>query len=138
MIGLLFLLIFGGYSEKTNYLFAGDGVITYAHTVLHDRVIETNCTTNNDCYDLLCAYLYQPIYLIEIVPNVWSGNCNQLDEDNRSLSAGLDIYDNNHNHQTYYTNTVSSMSKLLCTIKKKKNQIKIYYFGIDCAEKIYC
>jgi len=111
-------------------LFAGNGLKTSAHTLLHDRIIEMNCTTYDDCYDLLCAYMFDgTVYDITVTANDWDGDCHQLNStDNRLLSA--EFYTNN---QTYQTETVSDASILLCMLNRKSNGDQIDYFGFNCT-----
>jgi len=113
----------------TTNLFAGNGLQTYAHTILHDRTININCITYDDCYNLLCSYIVQPVYLVIIKPNYWNGNCNQLNiNDNRLLDAEFDIYSGNTS-KTYYTKTVSGASILLCELNNNINQIQYSIFN---------
>ncbi len=115
----------------TTNLFAGDGLQTFAHTILHDRIINANCTTYDDCYDLLCSYMFQPVYLVIIKPNYWNGNCYQLNmNDNRLLDAEFDIYNGNIS-KLYYTKTVSEVSILLCMLNN--NTAQIQYFIFNCS-----
>ena len=112
-------------------LFAGNGLQTYAHTILHNRIINTNCTTYNDCYTLLCSYIIQPVYLVIIKPNYWNGNCHGVNmNDTRLLDAEIDIYNGNVN-KTYYTKTLSGASHLLCKLNNNTN--KIQYFIFNCT-----
>lgn len=145
---MLFWLIFiANYligTESSGNLFAGNGLITYSYTILDNEtieinyeaygdVIEINCTTYNDCYDLLCSFLFQPVYLVNVIPHKWNKNCDELDLlDNRSLSAIFDIYDGETYIDGYLTNTVSGASFLLCMLNKY-NDIKISYFGLNCS-----
>lgn len=110
----------------TTQLFAGNGLKTSAHTLLHDRIIEMNCTTYDDCYGLLCAYMFDgTVYDVLVEANNWDGDCQQLNStDNRLLSA--EFYTQNSD---YETKTVSDASILLCLLKG--NQIN--YFGLNCS-----
>lgn len=107
-------------------LFAGNGLQTYAYEILHDRVINVNCTTYDDCYEVLCEYSFLPIYMVTVKPNKWNGNCNSLNmADNRLLSAEFDVGKNQYN-----TKTISEASVLLCKLNNVTNLI--YYFIYDC------
>lgn len=71
---------------STDTLFSGSGLTIYAYNILRGDTLEMNCTTYDDCYDLLCSYLIQPMYLVTIKPNVWDEPCSTLyKDDNRKL-----------------------------------------------------
>ena len=124
LIILFFTLI------SADQLFAGNGLKTSAHTLLHDRIIEMNCTTYDDCYGLLCAYMFDgTVYDIIVQANDWNGRCNELDStDDRLLSAEFYV-----NNQTYETQTVSDVSILLCLLNQKSPGGLIDYFGLNCT-----
>jgi len=113
----------------TKNLFAGNGLVTYSRTILHDRIIEMNCTTYDDCYNLLCSYLYEPVYLVIIDPNDWNGACDNLEADSRLLLAQLDVYKGNIPYKSLKISTVGQASKLLCELKKDElcNNGKFHY-----------
>jgi hypothetical protein len=118
---------------SASQLFAGNGLRTYSHTILHDKIIEVNCTTYDDCYDLLCSFLFQPVYLVTLNPNNWNGNCNTLNRnDNRQILAEIDTYIGNTNVGVYNTKTVSDSSLILCSVNKNSNITEISYFVYSC------
>lgn len=129
MIFLLVLYLSCVDIAFANELFAGNGLQTFAHTILHDRIINTNCTTYDDCYNLLCSYIVQPVYLVIIKSNYWSGNCYGLNmNDDRLLDVEFDVYNGNVN-ETYYTKTLSEASYLLCKLNNNTKQIQYYIFN---------
>lgn len=131
MIFLLVLYLSCVDIAFANELFAGNGLQTFAHTILHDRIINTNCTTYDDCYNLLCSYIVQPVYLVIIKSNYWSGNCYGLNmNDDRLLDVEFDVYNGNIN-ETYYTKTLSEASYLLCKLNNTIKQIQ--YFIFNCT-----
>lgn len=125
---MIYILLLFINSISAEELFAGNGLRTYLHTILHNRTINMNCTTYDDCYALLCSYILQPdeAYVI-IKPNEWKGNCGTLNNtDNRLLDADFG-YNNNY----YETKTVSDASLLLCKLSNTPKQI--YYFIYNCS-----
>jgi hypothetical protein len=109
-------------------LFAGNGLKTSAHTILHNRIIYMNCTTYDDCYYLLCGYLLDDVYDIVIEPNQWAGNCDQLNSTDKRLLLA-DFFTETHDFET---RTVSDASFILCVLKKINNTERIGYFGLKC------
>jgi hypothetical protein len=138
MFSYLFLLCFITLLPITkceNFLFAGNGLITYGHTILHNRIIEINCTTYDDCYNLLCDYIDEPIFPVVLKPNTWTNACHELNlNDERLLLTETDVYYLNKNHKYYMTKTVSDLSILLCNLNKEPELYQIIYFGITCQE----
>ena len=146
---LLFLISVAVGSVSTEQMFAGNGLTTYAYNVFNGETIEINCTTYDDCYFLLCSYLFQPMYIVTVKPDnwnqrfrygssqaasqSWNGSCLELDkDDNRRLAAELYTYNNNYPIGANTTHTVSDTSILLCMLNENKVITKIYYFVDDC------
>ena len=114
-------------------MFTGNGLITYANNVFNGETIEMNCTTYNDCYYLLCSYLFQPMYLIRVQPQIWNGSCSNLyKDDNRKLDTELYLYHNKTPIGMNTTKTISDLSISLCKLNQNKFITKIYYFPDDC------
>ena len=115
-------------------LFAGNGLITYSYNILHDHeIIEMNCTTYNNCYELLCDFLSDPIYVVKVHAKQWDGNCDDLDStDFRVMWADFDVYDGIIYNNSYKTKTNSDASKLLCVLGKNTSFTDIYYMNFDC------
>lgn len=115
-------------------LFSGNGLQTYAHTILHDRVIKADCSTNNDCYDLLCSYIFQPVYLVIVDPKAWIGDCNKLtSSDNRILNGYIDVIYTNSLPKTYHLLTPKKTSIQLCKLAKDNNVRQIQYTIWNCT-----
>lgn len=118
----------------TEQLFAGNGLTTYAYNVYNGETLEMNCTTYNDCYWLLCGYLFQPMYVVTVNPNYWNGSCVELNkDDNRTLEAEFYVYNNNDPIGSNSTLTVSDASILLCALNNNKLVTKIYFFPNNCS-----
>jgi hypothetical protein len=117
---------------RTTDLFAGAGLQTYAHTVF-SGIVEMNCTTNDDCYEVLCDYQFQPLYYVDIVPNNWNGNCARLPPDYRTLLAEFVTFTVNNSITSYSTSTVSGASVLLCFLNTNTSIVEIQYYGYSCA-----
>ncbi len=126
MVIPIFIYLF--YSTFANDFFAGNGLKTETYILLHNQIIEINCTTYNDCYNLLCDFLLDPIDIITVEANQWNGNCEGLNIDDHRLL--LSQYNNNNVY--YTTKTVSEASILLCNLKLNKTSSKIYYSIFDC------
>jgi hypothetical protein len=105
-------------------LFAGAGLTIYTYTQ-YNGILETNCTTYDDCYDILCTPTLPNDYLTTLKPNYWPGTCTKLNNtDNRLLNAQL--YIKTTPYRIYY---VSQLSIFLCN---NCNATKIVYYGISC------
>lgn len=114
-------------------LFAGNGATTLVYYLFHNDPVEMSCTTNDDCYSLLCQFIDGPIELVVIKPNDWKGNCEVLRHtDNRHLAAELDAYTGNKFLNTTITKTVSDMSTALCYLHQNTNITEITYFRVSC------
>ena len=77
---LLFLFVNMIITKNQNNLFAGNGLKTFSHIILHNKIIEMDCNTYDDCYDLLCEYIIQPVFLVVTEPYNWNGDCNHLNK----------------------------------------------------------
>lgn len=121
-------------ASSGNQLFAGNGLVTYSYDILHPNdIYQMNCTTYNDCYELLCDFLSEPIYVVQIQPRQWNGNCTDLNpSDSRLLWAYFDAYHNGIYNNTYKTKTNSEASRLLCLLGKNTSLNFIYYENLDC------
>lgn len=130
---LLIILLLFMSRGLANQMFAGNGLTTYSHTILHNRIMEMNCTTYDDCYELLCDFLAEPVFIVQIKPLQWNGYCNNLNKtDNRLFKADFDAYHNGIYNGTYETNTNSDASMLLCALSKNTNITSIYYSNFGC------
>lgn len=115
-------------AKDSPQLFAGAGLTTYIYTLNHG-VLEMNCTTYDDCYDLLSTPAWPEDYQQIIKPNDWSGNCSELDNgDDRMLNATLITTAGYKFYKWYDIYNLSGASSLLCTLNKKINITKIYYY----------
>lgn len=123
---LLFITI---VISKSN-LFAGNGLKVNTYT-MYNGIIQFNCTTYNDCYNLLCMPMMPDDYLITIKPNYWNGNCSTLNNNTTPLISQINTYTNNQ-YNSYNTSTLSDMSKLLCILNKNTNITRIEYYGFGC------
>jgi hypothetical protein len=131
---LLIIILFLISTSSQSDLFAGNGLKTYTQNILNNKIIEIDCSTYDDCYELLCSYMYQPIFLITIKPNYWNKNCDELNKtDNRLLSAEIDSYINNKYVGYNLTNTVSDNSIALCMLNKNKTINQLQYFIYNCT-----
>lgn len=110
----------------TQYLFGGNGILINTYTE-YNGILETNCTSYDDCYDILCEPLMPNDYLTILKPNTWSGNCSDLKGDNRLLEAQLRII--NGFVKWYTTHTISQLSMLLCD---NYNATKIIFYLLSC------
>lgn len=132
MIYIILLLVVTGLFGQIipEILFGGDGLTIYQHTILHNRILEINCTTYDDCYQLLYDLNYEPIFFSKIVPFTWNGLCDQLNNtDNRLLQSEIDVYYYHNIYKTFYANTCSENSILLCKLAKDKTVKRIYYYS---------
>jgi len=128
---MLFVFLF--LTIVNSALFAGNGLKTYSKDILHGRTIEQECTTYDDCYELLCYFLSSPIYIVDIKPNEWNGDCASLGNvDDRILKADLEAYHNNIYNGTYSSKTNSGASILLCRLAKNTTINAIIYELNDC------
>lgn len=117
---------------RRNDLFAGAGLQTFAHTIF-SGIVEMNCTTNDDCYELLCDYQFQPLYYVDIRPNNWNGNCSELGPNDSTLSAEFDVFIGNKLITAYITSTLSEASIRLCLLSKNTSITEIQYYGYSCS-----
>lgn len=131
---LLIILLFSLINVTLqSSLFSGNGLKTYTRYIFSNQIIEMNCTTYDDCYNLLCSYAFQPIDLIILKPNYWNHNCDKLNKtDNRVLAAEIDLYSGNKFIGYTLTNTVSDNSITLCALNKNNTITQLQYFIIDC------
>lgn len=136
MILILYLVVGvlgGDFVAETNYLFAGMGLETFSFMILHNRYIEMNCSSYNDCYELLCDFMYQPVYLVIIEPKSWVGDCIRLKlDDERLLDAYFSVYIYGKYEGYFETKTVSEASYLLCALAKISSVNRIDYNVFDC------
>jgi len=115
-------------------LFAGNGLKTYAHNILNGQTFEMDCTTYDDCYEILCTYMLQPMFAITLKPYYWNQSCDILNKnDNRLLAAEIDFYSNNKFVGYSITNTVSDTSILLCKLNKNSTINQLQYFVYNCS-----
>lgn len=128
---ILFLFI---QSIVARNLFAGNGLKTFEHTIF-DKVIEFDCTTYDECYELLCQYIYEPIYLVVIKPILWNGDCQNLNNDSRQFVASFDMYCDEKYIDSVNTTILSEASQLLCLIAKDNFITQVQYFGTNCTFK---
>lgn len=128
---LLFIFLFFQLLIASN-LFAGNGLKTFEHTIL-DKIIEFDCATYNECYELLCQYIYEPVFLVIIKPKLWDGDCDNLNHDTRQFVASFDMYHGNQYIISINTTTLSEASKLLCLVGKDNFVTQVQYFGINCT-----
>ena len=134
LIFLLFLFVNMIITKNQNNLFAGNGLKTFSHIILHNKIIEMDCNTYDDCYDLLCEYIIQPVFLVVTEPYNWNGDCNHLNKtDSRQLIAEFDTYHNDNFDNNYTTETNSDTSLLLCELNKNNNITQIQYFIFNCT-----
>lgn len=119
-------------SIKPN-LFAGSGLMTYTRGIFHKGYVNVNCTTYDDCHNLLCDYLGLPILRILVKPISFAGDCNKLNiTDTKLMSSEYDVYVNSKYNATYDTTTVSEASVLLCDLGKDVNVTEIVYYIYSC------
>ena len=136
MLTIIILSLFLTISKTTisvntaSELFAGAGIITIAYDANNNQ-LETNCSTYDDCYMLLCLFLSDPGYgLITITPEVYKDECGSLQyQDERQIDA---LMYTNVNNNTYSFYNMSYASNLLCQFGKDKNIQEIDYFYIQC------
>jgi hypothetical protein len=109
---ILFILL---SSINTKELFAGAGIEVDIDTINHGW-ITMNCTTNEDCYDLLCSFW--PGDEIFIKPFQWGGDCHQLKGIDKQLVGLIDVY---LTHKIVYEtaiHNVTQASQLFCVLSK--------------------
>lgn len=94
------------------------------------------CTTYDDCYDLLCYFLQEPMFIFTTIsPNYWNGTCDTLNNnDDRSLTAEFDLYSGNKfiGYNVSQTVSVSEASILLCNLILNKSVTNIMYYPSSC------
>ena len=132
---MIHLIIFCLLAQTlADQLFAGNGLVTYSYDILHPHNIYImNCTTYDDCYELLCDFLSDPIYVVQVQPRQWNGNCDDLNPiDFRLMWADFDAYHNSIFNNTYETKTNSEASIILCLLGKNTSLNFIYYDNLDC------
>ena len=129
---MLFFILFFVNLVISN-LFAGNGLETFEYTI-DGKIINMNCTTNDDCYELLCSYMFDPTqYAVIVQPIEWNGNCSELNQtDNRQLASYVDAF-NGRKYTSFNPLTVSDTSILLCTLGQNKSIIQIQYLIYDCT-----
>ena len=115
-------------------IFAGNGLKTYAQNILNGQTFEMDCTTYDDCYEILCTYMFQPMFSVTLKPYFWNQSCDTLNKnDNRLLAAEIDSYSNSNYLGDNSTNNVSDMSVLLCKLNKNSTINQLQYFVYNCS-----
>ena len=100
---------------------------------LFGNVIEIDCDTYDNCYNLLCSYQFQPTLSIIIKPNTYDKNCDQLNiNDTRPLSAEIDYYNGDKIIGWTVATDVSDTSLILCEMNKNTSITEIEYWIDFC------
>jgi hypothetical protein len=138
LLVIFFLQIVGNILTASieQELFAGAGLITFGFDLDNNSLVSNNCTTYDDCYNLLCYYIDYPLFPTLIKVNPWNLECSHLKvQDNRHLFCEFDIYYTNGTVKESRTvGTVTAASKFLCDTSKNDDiyLTHIAYFGIEC------
>lgn len=123
MVTIMLLLLFI-HCTLQYPLFAGNGIAINTYTEYNGMIV-TNCTTYDDCYEILCVPLMPDDYLVVLKPNYWPGDCNTLGGDDRKMDAEM-----NMGSLWYNISTVSELSVFLCENWSAK---KIIFYLLGCG-----
>ena len=122
----MFFLLF--VSLISGQLFAGNGLNMNVYTQ-NNGILVMNCSTYDDCYNLLCTPTFPGDYLQTLVPNAWVGDCNKLfKEDGRDVDSEIDAFSGYKLDNWYITSNLSGISILLCTLGQNCNITSIEYY----------
>jgi len=117
---------------SSQYLFSGAGITINIYNLNHG-VLVMNCSTYDDCYNLLCMPMMPDDYLIVIIPNYWKSDCDKLDTNYTNvLHAEIDAFIDRKLYNWYVADTISDASVLFCKLNKIKNITRIEYWGLPC------
>lgn len=129
---MLLFIVFALSMVSTQFAGAGLTVNTYT---FNNEEFQFNCSTNDDCYNLLCWFLSDPSYaLIIIQPNPWAGDCSTLfPYDSNLINATLYCYVRDRAPiDIYPTYNMSYLAQILCQLGHNPNITQIDYFYLNC------
>jgi hypothetical protein len=106
-------------SEYKTYPFAGAGFNINFTNSIGQPDFDANCTTNDECYTLLCSPNDNPLYQVKITPNKSNIDCNKLPSDNRVVKGYYNLYYDDLTGKTVFkTQTLGEASALLCDLSR--------------------